>query len=323
MSSTPQIETAMAPRTWAMLFGLSLLWGCSFPFVKVAVGGVPPMTLVLARVAIAAVVLALVLLLTRTSLPRDARLWRMFFVMSALNNAIPWTLSFWAQQFIPSALAAILNAATPLCSVVVGHFLLADEKLKANRLAGVVVGFIGVAILIGPGALLDREKFLAELALLGAAVSYAFSGVFGRRFATSGISATQSAFGQMTAGAFIMAPLALAIERPWNVSMPTPAQWQAVLGLAVLSTAAAYLLFFRILARAGATNVMLVTLLVPPTAILVGWAFLGERLDPGAFVGLGFIAVGLALIDGRLLSAARAKLSARDARGDAKPRESE
>lgn len=323
MSSTPQIETAMAPRTWAMLFGLSLLWGCSFPFVKVAVGGVPPMSLVLARVAIAAVVLALVLLLTRTSLPRDARLWRMFFVMSALNNAIPWTLSFWAQQFIPSALAAILNAATPLCSVVVGHFLLADEKLKANRLAGVVVGFIGVAILIGPGALLDREKFLAELALLGAAVSYAFSGVFGRRFATSGISATQSAFGQMTAGAFIMAPLALAIERPWNVSMPTPAQWQAVLGLAVLSTAAAYLLFFRILARAGATNVMLVTLLVPPTAILVGWAFLGERLDPGAFVGLGFIAVGLALIDGRLLSAARAKLSARDARGDAKPRESE
>lgn len=323
MSSTPQIETAMAPRTWAMLFGLSLLWGCSFPFVKVAVGGVPPMTLVLARVAIAAVVLALVLLLTRTSLPRDARLWRMFFVMSALNNAIPWTLSFWAQQFIPSALAAILNAATPLCSVVVGHFLLADEKLKANRLAGVVVGFIGVAILIGPGALLDREKFLAELALLGAAVSYAFSGVFGRRFATSGISATQSAFGQMTAGAFIMAPLALAIERPWNVSMPTPAQWQAVLGLAVLSTAVAYLLFFRILARAGATNVMLVTLLVPPTAILVGWAFLGERLDPGAFVGLGFIAVGLALIDGRLLSAARAKLSARDVRGDAKPRESE
>ncbi len=323
MSSNPQIETAMTSRTWAMLFGLSLLWGCSFPFVKVAVGGVPPMTLVLARVAIAALVLAFVLVLSRASLPREPRLWRMFLVMSALNNAIPWTLSFWAQQFIPSALAAILNAATPLCSVVVGHFMLADEKLKANRLAGVVVGFVGVAILIGPGALLDRDKFLAELALLGAALSYAFSGVFGRRFATSGITATQSAFGQMTAGAFIMAPLALAIEQPWTIAPPTITQWQAVLGLAVLSTAAAYLLFFRILARAGATNVMLVTLLVPPTAILVGWAFLGEKLDPDAFLGLGFIAVGLALIDGRPVAAIRARFFAGSVAGEAKPRETE
>ena len=310
MSDTsPKIETAMGPRTWAMLFGLSLLWGCSFPFVKVAVGGIPPMTLVLVRVTIAALVLAPVLLIARDAFPRDRKLWRVFFAMALLNNAIPWTLSFWAQQYIPSALAAILNAATPLFSVVVGHFMLADEKLRASRLAGVIVGLVGVAVLIGPGALLDRDKFLAELALLGAAVSYAFSGVIGRKFATLGVSAVQSAFGQMYAGAVLMALLALAVEQPWTGAMPSLTQIEAAIGLSVLSTAAAYLLFFRIMARAGATNVMLVTLLVPPTAIMVGWAFLGEQLEARAFYGLAFIAVGLALIDGRLVALAGRRLS--------------
>jgi drug/metabolite transporter (DMT)-like permease len=305
-----KLEQSMSSRTWSMLFGLSLLWGCSFPFVKVAVAGVPPMTLVLARVAIAAVVLLPVLVLAREKFPRGRALWGAFFAMALLNNLVPWTLSFWAQQFIPSALAAILNAATPLLSVVVGHFMLEDEPLRANRFAGVIVGLIGVAVLIGPGALLDRSKLLAELALLGAAASYAFSGVVGRRFAKLGASALQSAFGQMSAGALMMAPLALAIEQPWTLPVPTTAQIEAVAGLAILSTAAAYLLFFRILARAGATNVMLVTLLVPPTAILVGWFFLGEKLEPQAFVGLAFIAGGLALIDGRLLSVIRAKFAA-------------
>ena len=312
-----KLETAMSSRTWAMLFALSLLWGCSFPFVKVAVAGVPPMTLVLVRVAIAAAMLLPVIGLAREKFPRGRALWGGFFAMALLNNLIPWTLSVWAQQFVPSALAAIMNAATPLLSVVVGHFLLVDEPLRANRFAGVLVGFIGVAILIGPGALLDRSRLLAELALLGAAVSYAFSGVVGRRFATLGASALQSAFGQMTAGALMMAPLALAIEQPWNVAMPTSTQLEAVAGLAIMSTAVAYLLFFRILARAGATNVMLVTLLVPPTAILIGWLFLGERLDPQAFAGLGFIAAGLALIDGRAVTLARSAFVARGPARDA------
>jgi drug/metabolite transporter (DMT)-like permease len=275
------------------------------------------MTLVLARVAIAAVILLPILFVAREKFPRGKTLWGAFFAMALLNNLVPWTLSFWAQQFIPSALAAILNAATPLLSVVVGHFLLEDEPLRANRFAGVLVGFAGVAILIGPGALLDRSKLLAELALLGAAVSYAFSGVVGRRFATLGASALQSAFGQMSAGAIMMAPLALALERPWNVAAPTHGQLEAVAGLAILSTAAAYLLFFRILARAGATNVMLVTLLVPPTAILIGWFFLGEKLEPQAFAGLAFIAVGLALIDGRVLALARQRFAAHGPARDA------
>ncbi|MDE2365018.1 MAG: DMT family transporter [Hyphomicrobiales bacterium] len=315
----------MTGRTWALLLALSLLWGCSFPFVKVAVAGVPPMTLVFARVTIAALVLAPVAILARQSLPLNWPMWRAFFAMAFLNNVLPWSLSFWAQQFVPSSLAAILNASTPLCSVVVGHFYLADERLKANRLAGVVVGFVGVAVLIGPNALFGGggPQLLAELALLAAAVSYAFSGVVGRRFAGFGVTALQSALGQMTAASVLIAPLALVAERPWAVAAPTFGQIEATLGLAVLSTAAAYLLFFRILARAGATNVMLVTLLVPPTAIFVGSVFLGERIEPRALAGLAFIAAGLGLIDGRLLQAARDRRSARRAAENRPAREAD
>ena len=319
-----QIETAMTGRTWALLLALSLLWGCSFPFVKVAVVGVPPMTLVFARVTIAALVLAPIAVLARQAFPRGAPVWRAFFAMAFLNNVLPWSLSFWAQQFVPSSLAAILNASTPLCSVVVGHFFLADERLKANRLAGVAIGFVGVAVLIGPAALAGGgSRALAEMALLAAAVSYAFSGVVGRRFAGFGVTALQSALGQMTAASLMIAPLALVVERPWNGPMPTAGQLEATLGLAILSTAAAYLLFFRILARAGATNVMLVTLLVPPTAILVGSVFLGERVEPRALAGLAFIAAGLGLIDGRFLHLARDRLVARRARGDGPARQVE
>lgn len=307
---TNSIETAMSPRTWAMLFGLSLLWGCSFPFVKVALGGFPPMTLVLFRVALASLVLGAILLLSRSPAPRGKKLWGVFFALALLNNALPWTLSFWAQQFIPSALAAIMNATTPLCSVIVGHFFLADERLRANRLGGVIVGFVGVAVLIGPGALVagERSRLIAELALVAAALSYAFSGVIGRRVATFGVTPLQSSFGQMAAATVLMAPVALPIEQPWTLPAPSHTALQAALGLAILSTACAYILFFRILARAGATNVMLVTLLVPPTAILVGWFFLDEKLEPRALAGLCFIAAGLALIDGRITAHIRDRL---------------
>lgn len=316
------LEAAMTPRTWAMLFALSLLWGWSFPFIKIALGGFPPLTLVLARVVIAALALAPVLLVTGAGFPRGGDVWRAFFAMALLNNAVPWSLSFWAQQSLPSSLGAILNATTPLFSVLVGHFFLADERLQAHRLAGVIVGFIGVAVLIGPATLFGGGGgLLPQLAFLAAAVSYAFSGVVGRRFARLGVSAVQSTFGQMCAATVFMAPLALVVERPWNASPPNGVQIAAMLGLAFLSTAVAYLLFFRILARAGATNVMLVTLLVPVSAILIAALVLHERLEPRSFVGMAFIAAGLGLIDGRLVARVRARYSRRAAERDARTRE--
>lgn len=309
-SRTPmQVETTMTRQTWVMLGALSLLWGCSFPFIKVAVGGAPPLTVVLLRVTIGALALAPVLVLAREKIPRGGAVWTAFFGMALLNNVVPWSLSVWGQQSLTTAVAAIINATTPLFSVIVGHFFLADERMRANRLAGVLVGFVGVAVLIGPTALTQgSDKLLPELAFIAAAISYAFSGIVGRKFARFGLTPLQAAQGQLTASALMMAPLALAFDHPWTLPMPTGPQVFSILGLGLLSTALAFILFFRILARAGATNVMLVTLLVPVTAFIIGAIFLGERLEARNFVGMAFIAAGLGLIDGRPLTYARARL---------------
>jgi len=307
----PFVETSMSLRTWAMLGLLSLMWGCSFPFVKVALGGVTPLTLVMLRVTIAVVALTPVLFFSPEGFPRGARVWTAFLAIGALNNVIPWSLSVWAQQSLTSSLAAIINAATPLFSVLLAPFFLADERLRANRLAGVVVGFAGVAVLIGPGALgHGAGGVLPELALLSATVAYAFGGIVGRSYARLGLTPLQAAHGQLAASSVMIAPLALIVEQPWTLPLPTPPQIACVLALGVMSTAVAFILFFRILARAGATNALLVTLLVPVTAFLVGAAFLGEKLEPRNFAGLGFIAVGLGLIDGRPLRYIRNRLLA-------------
>lgn len=309
MTHPPSVETTMTRQTWAMLGLLSLMWGCSFPFIKIAVGGAPPLTIVLARVSIGALALLPAVLVARDAFPRGWPVWGAFFAMAFLGNVVPWSLSVWGQQGLTSALAAIINATTPLFAVIVGHFFLADERLRANRLAGVVVGFVGVAVLIGPSALVHGEGRLAsELAIICAAICYALSGVVGRKFARFGVSPMQSALGQLLASTVMMAPLALAIDQPWRLPAPSAPQIFAILALGLMSTALAYILFFRILARAGATNVMLVTLLVPVTAFSVGALFLGERLEPRNLLGMAFIAAGLGLIDGRPLTWLRGKL---------------
>ena len=306
-----RIETAMGARTWALLLVLSIVWGCTFGLVKMVVVAVPPLTLVFLRVSIAAAALWCVLKATGAGVPRGREVWKTFFLMGLLNSALPWSLFFWGQQSLPSSLGAILNATTPLFSVLVGHFFLADERMRANRLAGVVVGFIGVATLIGPSLLMQNgPNVWAELAFILAALSYAFSGVVGRRVTRYQFSPVQAAFCQLTAASILIAPVAMAIDQPWRLPAPDGLQIASVLGLALVATAMAFILFFRILARAGATNVMLVTLLVPVTAILVGALVFGERLEPRNFLGMGFIALGLGLIDGRPLNWLRARLFA-------------
>ncbi|CAO4177234.1 DMT family transporter [Methylorubrum populi] len=297
----------MSASEWTMLLGLSLLWGGSFFFTGVALTALPPFTLVALRVGIAALVLALVLPLVGLRLPRSRRVWAAFFGMGVLNNVLPFCLIVWGQTHIASGLAAILNATTPLFTVVATHVLTSDERMTGNRLAGVLIGLAGVIVMIGASAFAGPSAdLLAQLAILGAALSYAFAAVFGRRFRRMGIPPLTTATGQVTASAFLLLPVALWADRPWTLAMPAASVWGAVLGIAVLSTALAYVLYFRILTTAGATNLMLVTLLIPVSAVLLGAVVLGERLEPRHGLGMALIACGLAAIDGRLPNAFRA-----------------
>jgi drug/metabolite transporter (DMT)-like permease len=302
----------MGAVEWTLLIGLSVLWGGSFFFVGVAVDGLPPFTIVVLRVGIAAFALNVAVVALGLRMPSDRRAWGAFLGMGLLNNLIPFSLIAWGQTHIASGLASILNATTPLCTVVVAHFLTRDEKMNAGRLAGVVIGFAGVVVMIGPEAL---EGFgvdvAAQLAVLAAATAYAFAGVFGRRFRRMGIAPLITATGQVTASTLMLVPMALVVDRPWTLPMPTTEVWGAVVGLALLSTALAYILYFRILATAGATNLLLVTFLIPISAILLGATLLGERLATQHFAGMVLIGLGLAAIDGRPLARLRLRTARR------------
>jgi drug/metabolite transporter (DMT)-like permease len=298
---TDSVNRTMSARDWAMLVALSVLWGGSFFFVGVAVSELPTFTIVALRVLFAALALAVFFIVSGTPIPAGREAWRAFFGMGVLNNVIPFSLIVWGQAHIASGLASILNATTPLFTVLVAHWLTADEKLTPQRATGVAVGFGGVVLMIGPAALDEAgTDLLAQLACLGAALFYACAGVYGRRFRRLGLAPLQTAFGQVAASSVLLVPIALIVDRPWTLPMPGIPTWAAVIALAVVSTSLAYALYFRILARAGATNVLLVTFLVPVSAILLGAAVLGERLEPRHFAGMALIGMGLAAIDGRL-----------------------
>jgi drug/metabolite transporter (DMT)-like permease len=309
--ATTAVKQVMGPIEWALLL-LALLWGGSFFFSKIAVGELPPLTVVLCRVMLAALALNVVMLLSGWRMPADPRLWGAFFVMGMLNNIIPFSLIFWGQTQIASGLAAILNATTPLFTVLVAHVATKDEKLSASKLCGVFAGVIGVAVMIGPGAFAEGGgSTLAKFDVLGAALSYAFAAIWGRRF--RGVPSTIAANGQLSTSALVMTPVALLTDRPWSLAFPSLRVVWALIALVLLSTAAGYIVYFALLARAGATNVLLVTLLIPPSALLLGTMFLAEPVEPRDLAGLAFIAAGLAAIDGRLLRWLRSRVVSRQA----------
>ncbi|MQX37505.1 DMT family transporter [Roseospira navarrensis] len=300
MSPALPLSPVMGARDWALLLSLSLLWGGSFFLNGVAVQALPPLTIVAARVGLAAPVLWLAVRAFGHRMPRDPGVWAAFILMGVLNNAIPFSLIVWGQSHIPSGLASILNATTPLFTVVVAGALLADERFTGRRIVGVVFGFLGVTVLIGVDALnVGGLPFLPQLAILGAALSYACSSVFGRRFRRWSIDPLVTAAGQVTVSGLIMVGLAAVVDRPWTLPMPDVSVLAALGALAVLCTALAYGLFFRILASSGATNVQLVTFLVPVTAILLGALILGETLRSNHFAGMALIGLGLLAMDGR------------------------
>jgi drug/metabolite transporter (DMT)-like permease len=294
----------MTRLDWVLLAVLSVLWGGSFVFAKVAVQALPPMTVVLARVSLAAVALGLFLRLRGTSLPRGGAAWRPFFAMGALNNLVPFALIFWSQTVIGSGLAAVLNATTPIFALLAAHALTADETLTPRRLLGAGLGVAGVAVLVGAAALSGADRALPPiLACLGAALSYGLASVYGRRFRAMGLDPVVGAFGQVAATSAMALPLVLLLDAPWRLPMPGVAVWAALAALAVVSTAVAYVIYFRLLATAGAVNASLVTLLVPVSATLLGAALLGERLTGPNLAGMGLIGLGLLVIDGRVFAA--------------------
>lgn len=297
--NTP-INPSMGRREWAMLASLSILWGGSFFFVEVVVDDWPPFSIVLSRVALAALALWVYVFATGRRLPASASIWLAFATMGLINNAIPFSLIVWGQTQIASGLASILNATTPIFTVLVAGYCLADERVSPRKIVGAVLGFAGVSVMIGPAALRELgAQVLAQVAILGAALSYAFASVYGRRFRALAIDPVVVATGQVSASTLILLPLVLLLEQPLQLAPPDGAGVAALLGLGLLSTGLAYILYFRLLAAAGATNAMLVALLIPVSAILLGVLVLDEVLAPQQLAGMALIVLGLLAIDGR------------------------
>ncbi|MGF9563905.1 DMT family transporter [Neorhizobium sp. JUb45] len=284
---------------WALLFVLGLLWGGSFFFARIAVAEVPPFTLVFFRLFLAALALHIFLRgrFGTYSLLREH--WRSFAVLGLINNAIPHTLIFFGQTEIGAGLAAILNATTPIFTVLITNRFTEDEKLSTAKIVGCLLGLAGTIVLIGPGVFTSTAAPLWALILpILAALSYGFAGTYGKRF--RGLPAPVTAAGQMTASSLMMLPVMLIADQPWTLAFPSMTVVAAILALALLSTALGYLIYFRILALAGATYTSLVTLLVPPSAILLGAIFLHERLDIAEVAGMALIGLGLLVLNGML-----------------------
>ncbi len=284
-------------KAWAMLIALSLLWGGAFLFSKIVVEAIPTFTLVALRVGLAALALLLWLRIQGLVIPRH--IWFACLVMGFLNNIIPFGLNFWGQKEVGIGTAAIVNSTTPLWTILLAHFVTDDEKLTGLRLAGVLVGIAGVALLIGPEALGGLGTAgLSQLAFLGATFSYAIALMWARRF--RGLSPVVPAAGQLIGSSLLAIPTALVVDKPWNLPMPSIEVIASVIALAVASTALAYRIYFALMARNGAGNAALVTMLIPPSAMLMGWGVLGETPTMPALAGFAVILFGLALVDGRL-----------------------
>lgn len=302
-----QMNKGMSGRDWAILILLSIVWGGSFFFIEIAVGSVRPMTLVLIRVSLAAAALWLFLLARRQPIAIPAGAISAFLILALLNNVLPFSLFAWGQTQIASGLASILNATTPVWGVIVAHLFTRNERMTPAKIAGVLLGFAGVAVMIGSDFVRDiGGEVAAQVACLVATLCYALAGVYGRRFKAMGISPVMVSTGQLTAAAIVMLPLVLVFEQPWAAPAPPAQAWASLVGLALICTSFAYILYFHLIASAGATNSLLVTFLIPVTAILLGSLILGEVLEARHFAGMALIGAGLAAIDGRLLRLGRA-----------------
>lgn len=300
MPPNTAINISMTWYEWLLLVTLSILWGGSFFFIGVAVRELPAFTITVARVAPAAIALLLVMRMAGQRLPRGMAAWKAFAGMGFLNNVVPFSMITWGQKEIASGVASIIIASTPLLTVVFAHFTTTDEKMTGGRLVGVCIGLAGVAVMVG-GDLLGgmSPHALALGALLVAAMSYAAASIYGRRFRALGVQPMATATGQVPLSSLMLIPMMLVVDRPWNLPVPSATTIAALAGLALLATSLGYVIYFRILATAGATNLALVTFLIPVSAILLGTTFLDEVLLPKHLMGMALIGLGMAAVDGR------------------------
>ncbi|WP_051153659.1 DMT family transporter [Litoreibacter arenae] len=298
-------QKTMTTRAWAEMALLALIWGGSFLSIRLALNEVPVMTTVAHRVFWAMLVLWAYIAVRRLPLPRDPRIWGAFLVMGLLNNVIPFSLMAWGQLHIETGLTSILNAATAIFGVIVASALFADEQLTPRRAVGVVFGFFGVATAIGLENLLQLDiRSTAQLAVLAGTLSYAVAGAWARRMLAR-LTPQVAAAGMLTGSSLVMVPLALVIDGVPSFDL-SPTVWGAIGYYAVIATACAYLLYYRILDMAGSGNLMICTLLIAPVAIVLGAVVLGEELAPRAYLGFAILALGLLVLDGRILRFLRA-----------------
>ena len=272
------------------------MWGSSFMFNKIGVASLPPLSLVAARISVAAVVLLVLLKWQGVRLPASAPTWLGYTLLGIVGNIVPFFLITWGQQTVPSAVAGILMAIMPLATLVLAHFFVAGERLSLQRAAGFAVGFCGIVVLFGPDAHrvlsgLDGQ-LLAKLAVLAGALCYAANSILARRLVRSDFLA--AATGTMLISTLIAVPLALSVEQPWR-AVPSAASLGAALWLGVGPTAVATILYFKLISSAGPTFMSLVNYLSPALAVLLGVGLLGEELSAQAYFGLGLILAGSAL----------------------------
>lgn len=297
-------ERTITAESWGLLALLATIWGASFLSIRIALDEVPPLTAVAHRVGWATLVLWIYVIVRRLPLPRGKDVWIGFAGMGLLNNVIPFSLMAWGQLYIPSGLTSIFNAATAIFGVLVAALLLSDERLSRRKAIGVAIGFAGVVTAIGIDSLRAFDiTSLAQLAILAGTMSYALAGVWARK-RLSGLPPQVAAAGMLTTSTLIMLPLAWIIDGPISLDLQ-PRTVMAIAYYALGATALAYLLYYRVLALAGSGNLMLVTLMIAPIAILLGAVVLGETLNANAYKGFALLALGLVIIDGRLIDRLR------------------
>jgi drug/metabolite transporter (DMT)-like permease len=307
----PAAPLRLGAVEWGLIALQSMLWGSSYFFIAVVQPELPALTIAALRTLPASVALLLIVLSLGYRLPATLAEWRLFILFAGFNSVLPFVLIIWGQSRATGGMAAILNAASPLFGIFLAHLLTHDEKLSLDKLAGILVGIVGVAILVGPDlALGSGADVAARLALLAAPLCYVCANIFARRRLGNYPPFVVAAM-QMVGAIFVAFPLALAVDRPWTLPVPSLTILAAIAGMGVLGSALASLCHFTVLQRAGSTNATLVTLIMPLTPILLGGIFLGDRLSPRDIAGALVIAAALAIIDGRLLKALRRGLGGR------------
>lgn len=291
-------STATAPRSGAgrftelaLLLLLATLWGGSYSFIRVGVETIPPVTLIAARTLLAGAILLAVIGWRGLRLPRDRATWRLFLVQACLNSVLPFTLIAWAERSVEAGLATILSSTSPIFVVVLGLLAGTGERLSLLKLAGIASGLAGTLLIVGTEAMAGFGADLAaQLALVAASLCYGGAALFGRHF--KGLDPIMPAAGSLICGAALLIPLSLAVDRPWTLA-PSGASIQALLALSVASTALAFVIYFRLIARLGSVATTSVAYLRVPTGVLIGMVVLGESLAPTAWAGLVLIVGGV------------------------------